>query len=57
MNLTIGTHIGKRYVIHLPKTIVKALGLKEGEKVLLKVSGNFNFGAHSRSYSTGPPRR
>ncbi|MEM3754830.1 MAG: AbrB/MazE/SpoVT family DNA-binding domain-containing protein, partial [Candidatus Bathyarchaeia archaeon] len=32
--------IGKKYVICLPKAIVKALGLKEGEKVLLKVLDN-----------------
>ncbi|MBS7659062.1 AbrB/MazE/SpoVT family DNA-binding domain-containing protein [Candidatus Bathyarchaeota archaeon] len=40
MNLTIEARIGKKYVICLPKAVVKALNLKEGEKVLLKVSDN-----------------
>jgi len=40
MDLTIEARIGKKHVICLPKAVVKALGLKEGEKVLLKVSGN-----------------
>jgi len=40
MSLTIKTSIGKKYTLYIPKAIVKALGLKEGEKVLLRVSGN-----------------
>jgi len=40
MNLTIEGYIGKKYAIYLPKVVVKALGLREGGKVLLKVSGN-----------------
>jgi len=40
MNLEIEVHIGKKFAIYLPRAIVKALGLKEGEKVLLRVSGN-----------------
>lgn len=32
--------IGKKYAIYLPKAVVEALGLTEGEKVLLKVAGN-----------------
>jgi len=31
--------IGKKYAIYLPKAVVEAIGLKEGEKVLLKVTG------------------
>lgn len=40
MCLVVEARIGKKYTIYLPKVVVKALGLKEGEKVLLKVSGN-----------------
>lgn len=32
--------VGKKYAIYLPKAIVKAVGLKEGERVLLRVTGN-----------------
>lgn len=39
MSLAIKTRIGKKYAIYLPKAVVKALGLKEGEEVLLRVSG------------------
>jgi AbrB family looped-hinge helix DNA binding protein len=31
--------VGKKYAIYLPKAIVKALNLAEGEKVLLSVAG------------------
>lgn len=34
------TKIGKRNAIYLPKVIVRALGLKEGDRVLLSVSGD-----------------
>lgn len=40
MTLTVETRIGKKFAIYLPKSIVKALGLTEGEKILLKVAGN-----------------
>lgn len=40
MSLTVETKIGKKFAIYLPKAVVKALGLTEGEKVLLKVAGN-----------------
>jgi AbrB family looped-hinge helix DNA binding protein len=40
MSLTMEARVGKKYAIYLPKAIVKALGLKEGERVLLRVSGN-----------------
>jgi len=32
--------IKKRYAIYLPEAVVKALNLKEGDKVILNVSGN-----------------
>ena len=32
--------VGKKYAIYLPKTIVEAAGLKEGEKTLLRVIGD-----------------
>jgi len=37
--LTIETNVGKKFAIYLPKTVVKALNLKEGGKILLRVSG------------------
>jgi len=40
MSLAIETRIGKKYAIYLPKRIIQALGLTEGEKVLLRVAGN-----------------
>jgi AbrB family looped-hinge helix DNA binding protein len=40
MNLTMETRVGKKFTIYLPKAVVNALGLKEGEKVLLTVAGN-----------------
>jgi len=33
------TRIGKKFAVYLPKAVVKALGLTEGERVLLKVAG------------------
>ena len=32
--------IGKRYAIYLPEAVIEALDLKEGDKVILNVSGN-----------------
>jgi len=40
VSLTIQTFIGKKYAIYLPKAVVKALDLREGERVLLRVAGN-----------------
>jgi AbrB family looped-hinge helix DNA binding protein len=40
MNLIKEVTIGKKYTIYLPKAIVKALNLKEGNKFLLRISGN-----------------
>lgn len=39
MTLTVETNVGKKFAIYLPKTVVKALNLKEGGKILLRVSG------------------
>jgi len=40
VSLNIRTSIGKKYAIYLPKAVVKALDLREGERVLLRVAGN-----------------
>ena len=39
MTLTVEATVGKKYALYLPKAIVKALNLKEGTHVLLRVSG------------------
>ncbi|MEM2082291.1 MAG: AbrB/MazE/SpoVT family DNA-binding domain-containing protein [Candidatus Bathyarchaeia archaeon] len=39
MNLKIKIRIGKRYAIYLPRAVVEALDLKEGEELLLGISG------------------
>lgn len=40
MSLVVRTKIGRKFTVYLPKAIVEALDLKEGERVLLKVMGN-----------------
>lgn len=40
MSLTVETRIGKKYALYLPKAIVRAVGLREGGKVLLRVDGS-----------------
>ncbi len=40
MSLTVEARVGKKYAIYLPKAVVEATGLKEGERVLLRVAGN-----------------
>jgi len=40
MSLTVEAHIGKKYALYLPKAVVEAIGLREGERVLLRVTGN-----------------
>ena len=40
INLTFEVRVGKKFAIYLPKAVVKAMGLEEGGKVLLRVSGN-----------------
>lgn len=37
MSLSVESRIGKKHAIYLPKAVVEATGLKEGEKVLLRV--------------------
>jgi len=38
LSLTLLISIGKKYTIYLPKLVVNTLGIKEGDKVILKVS-------------------
>ncbi|MGQ9513948.1 MAG: AbrB/MazE/SpoVT family DNA-binding domain-containing protein [Thermoproteota archaeon] len=40
MSLTMEARVGKKYAIYLPRAAVEALDLREGEMVLLRVSGN-----------------
>jgi len=39
MTLTVQISVGKKYAIYLPKVVVRALNLKEGARILLRVSG------------------
>ncbi|MEM0494320.1 MAG: AbrB/MazE/SpoVT family DNA-binding domain-containing protein [Thermofilum sp.] len=39
MSLAVEARIGKKYAVYLPKSIAKAVGVKEGDKVLLRVEG------------------
>ncbi len=39
MGLTVQVNVGKKYAIYLPKAVVRALNLKEGARILLRVSG------------------
>ena len=39
MDLTFAVSIGKKYAIYLPRAVVKALNLREDDKVLLRVRG------------------
>jgi len=32
--------LGRKYALYLPKNVVKTLGLKEGDNLLLEVRGN-----------------
>lgn len=34
------SRVGKKGAIYLPKSIIKLLGINEGDKVLMKVEGN-----------------
>jgi len=38
--MTVETTIGKKYAIHLPRTVVRALNIQEGDKILLRISGD-----------------
>lgn len=37
MGLSVESRVGKKHTIYLPKAVVEATGLKEGEKILLRV--------------------
>jgi AbrB family looped-hinge helix DNA binding protein len=37
MGLTVESRIGKKNTVYLPKSVVEALGLEEGQKILLRV--------------------
>lgn len=39
MNLVFKITIGKKYAIYLPRSVVKALKVREGDKALLRISG------------------
>ncbi len=40
MSLTVKSRIGKKHAIYLPKRIVEALDIREGQKVLLEAAGD-----------------
>jgi AbrB family looped-hinge helix DNA binding protein len=40
MNLAFESRIGKKFAVYLPKAVVEALGLREGDRVLIRVSGS-----------------
>jgi len=40
MSLVFRARVGKKFAIYLPKAVVEAVGLSEGEKILVKVAGN-----------------
>jgi len=40
MTLTVEARVGKKYAVYLPKAVVEAAGLREGDQLLLKVAGN-----------------
>jgi len=40
MSLIFEARVGKKFAIYLPKAVVEAVGLSEGEKMLIKVTGN-----------------
>ena len=39
MSLTVQVSVGKKYAVYLPRAIVRALNLKEGGKLQLRLSG------------------
>lgn len=40
MNLTVKSRVGKKHAIYLPKRIVEALDITEGQKILLEAAGD-----------------
>ncbi|MEM2901630.1 MAG: AbrB/MazE/SpoVT family DNA-binding domain-containing protein [Candidatus Bathyarchaeia archaeon] len=39
MGLIVKAKVGRKYAVYLPKILVEAAGLKEGEKILLRLVG------------------
>ncbi len=39
LSLTVQVSVGKKYAVYLPRAIVRALNLKEGGKIQLRLSG------------------
>ena len=39
LSLTFEVRVGRKYAVYLPKAVVEAMGLREGSRVLLRVSG------------------
>jgi len=40
VSLIVETRIGKKYTVYLPKAVVEAVGIREGQKVLLRAEGS-----------------
>ncbi|UNQ73591.1 AbrB/MazE/SpoVT family DNA-binding domain-containing protein [Infirmifilum sp. NZ] len=40
IGLTAVGKVGRKFALYLPKSVVKALGIREGDKVLIAVEGN-----------------
>lgn len=40
MTLTVKSRVGKKHAIYLPKRIVEALDITEGQKILLEATGD-----------------
>jgi len=40
MTLTVKSRVGKKHAIYLPKRIVEALDITEGQKILLEAAGD-----------------
>lgn len=40
MTLTVKSRVGKKHAIYLPKRIVEALDITEGQEILLEADGN-----------------
>ena len=39
MSLVVSVKVGKGYTVHLPKRVVEALGIREGDRLVLVVRG------------------
>lgn len=40
MSLTVKSRVGKKHAVYLPKSIVEALDIREGEGILLEAAGD-----------------